>query len=137
LRYAIHTIGLKMKGNRKGKKKGKYADELKKLQELNAIKEVLKKSDIENAALTNTSKDSETVSDNVIDNMLNQLNLDRNANKDLEIVENLSSKAKNGASIVKSSRIKIKHTPKGVNVKSKVHVIKRAGARKKGKSKKR
>jgi len=73
-------------------KKGKYSKELEKLKELNAINEVLKKSDIENAALMNTSKDSEVVSDNSIDNMLSQLNLERNSAKDLEIVEKLSKK---------------------------------------------
>ena len=112
----------------KGKKKGKYANEIKRLQELNAIKEVLKKSYIENAALTNTSKDSETVSDNVVNNMLNQLNLDRNATKDLEIVENLAAQEKNGSSIVKERRIKIKNTRKGVQARRKVHMIKRPKA---------
>jgi len=71
--------------------RGKYATELERLRELNAINEVLKKSDIENAALTNTSKDSETVNDNVLDNMLDQLNVTKNANRDLEIVESLAS----------------------------------------------
>ena len=123
-------------GKEKSKKKGKYADELEKLKELNAINEVLKKSDIENAALTNTSKDSETVSDSNLDNMLDQLNLDRNSNKDLEIIESLSSQGKNGSSITKSKHIKIKHTSKGVKVKRKVHVIKR-NPKKKVKGKKR
>lgn len=71
--------------------KGKYANELERLRELNAIKEVLKKSDIENAALTNTSKDSETVNDNVVDNMLAQLQIDKNSSKDLEIIESLTA----------------------------------------------
>src|SRR5271168_4967269 len=102
-----------MKNNKKGGKKGKYAHELERLQALNAINEVLKKSDIENAALTNTSKDSETVSDSAINNMLNQLNLEKNSNKDLEIVENLTSPGKGGI-IVKSKQTKIKNTGKGV-----------------------
>lgn len=115
----------------KSKKKGKYADEIARLKALNAIKEVLKKSAIENAALTNTSKDSETVSDNVVDNMLNQLNLDKNSTKDLEIVEALSSKSRNGSSIVKSKHTKIKHTSKGVKVKRKIHIVKKPKSNKK------
>jgi hypothetical protein len=87
-------------------KKSKYSAELEKLKELNAIKEVLKKSDIENAALTNTSKDSETVSDTVIDNMLNRLNLDKNANKDLEIVERLGSEDKSTGRMTKAKTAK-------------------------------
>ncbi len=71
-------------------KGGKYAAELERLRELNAVKEVLSKSEIENAALTNTSKDSETISDSSVDRMLNQLNLGKNANKDLEIIESLA-----------------------------------------------
>ncbi len=124
-----------MKG--KTNKKGKYAGELEKLKKLNAIKEVLKKSDIENAALTNTSKDSETVSDGVIDNMLNQLNLDKNSNRDLEIIESLSSQGRNGTSMAKSRHVKIRHTGKGIKIKRKVHLIKRAKAKKKAKGKKR
>jgi len=73
---------------KKGKfsKRGRYARELERLRELNAINEVLKKGDIENAALTNASKDSEVVSDSSIDNMLAQLNIDKNSSKDLEII---------------------------------------------------
>lgn len=89
----------------KNQKRGKYANELEKLRELSAIKEVLKKSDIENAALTNTSKDSETVNDNVIDNMLNQLQIDKNSNRDLEIVESLASQGRK-AQIIRSIKAK-------------------------------
>jgi hypothetical protein len=113
-------------------KKGKYADELAKLKELNAIKEVLKKSDIENAALTNTSKDSETVSDNAVDNMLEQLNLDKNSNRDLEIVENLASQKKNAVAATKSIP-KIKHAAK----KSKPKRMAKPAKKKGGKGKKR
>jgi hypothetical protein len=94
------------------KKKGKYADELEKLRELNAIKQVLKKSDIENAALTNTSKDSETVSDNAIDNMLDQLNLEKNSNRDLEIIESLSSPNRKNMGTVKRPTPTPKHKSK-------------------------
>ncbi len=83
--------------------RGRYAAELERLKDLNAINEVLKKSDIENAALTNTSKDSETVNDNVLDNMLDQLNVSKNANKDLGIVESLASQKAGRAAAVKRS----------------------------------
>jgi hypothetical protein len=112
----------------KSKKKGKYADELAKLKELNAIEEVLKKSDIENAALTNTSKDSETVGDNAVENMLNQLNLDKNANRNLEIVGRLAPYGKSGSTMAKSKSIKIKSTKKGMKVKSKIHIKKQKGS---------
>lgn len=98
-----------------GDKKSKYAAELARLKALNAIKEVLKKSDIENAALTNTSKDSETVSDNALDNMLNELNLDKNSSKDLEIIESLSLQNRNSDMLKR----------KGVPVRAKVKVVKK------------
>ncbi len=109
----------------KSKKKGKYAEEIERLKELNAIKEVLKKSDIENAALTNTSKDSETVSDNAVDNMLEQLNLDKNARRDLEIIESLTAQ-RNGLQTVKRKSTKISGARKRMKIKHKVHMIKRA-----------
>ena len=101
----------------KSKNKGKYADELAKLKELNAIKEVLKKSDIENAALTNTSKDSETVSDTAVNNMLDELNLDKNSSRDLEIVEGISSGKKAGN--IKSKSAKSAPVKKAAKAKSK------------------
>lgn len=117
-----------MASNKKGKAKGKYATELERLRALNAIKEVLKKGDIENAALTNTSKDSETVSDNVIENMLNQLNLNKNSAKDFEIVESLTSASGNGTRITKSTTTKIRSAKGKIKAKSKVHMVKRIKA---------
>ncbi|MGD0728718.1 MAG: hypothetical protein ABR981_01440 [Candidatus Micrarchaeaceae archaeon] len=100
----------------KKRSSGKYANELAKLKELNAIKEVLKKSDIENAALTNTSKDSETVNDNVVDNMLDELNLNKNAHRDLEIIESLTAQntKKNIINSIRSKNAKAELTAKQV-----------------------
>lgn len=83
---------------------GRYAAELERLRELNAVKEVLAKSEIENAALINTSKDSETVSDNSIDRMLDQLDIGRHSNKDLEIVEGLSDRSTRLAKSIAQSK---------------------------------
>lgn len=113
-------------------KKGKYAAELAKLKELNAIKEVLNKSDIENAALTNTSKDSETVSDNVIDNMLSRLQIDKNSTKDLDIIESLSAPNRRNEII---NNLRSKQSKKQVKVTKKGKIKKAApkSAKKKGK----
>lgn len=109
----------------KGKKrKGRYTSELEKLKRLNAINEVLKKGEIENAALTYAPKDTESAGENVIDNMLSQLNSKKHTNRDLEIIENLSSEGKN-ARIIKRKHVKIKRSGKSLRVKSKVHIIKR------------
>jgi hypothetical protein len=100
--------------SKKGKflKGGRYAKELERLRELNAINEVLKKGDIENAALTNASKDSEVVSDSSIDNMLDQLNIDRNSSKDLEIVEGLTGQSRKGIRPSRRSSAKPARKPK-------------------------
>lgn len=120
-------------------KKGKYASELERLKKLNAINEVLKKGEIENAALTYTPKDTETAGDNIIDNMLNQLNLNKRSNRDLEIIESLSSEGRS-ASIIKKKHVKIRRSGKSLRVKSKVHMIKRLkpskNSKKMGKGKK-
>jgi len=105
-------------------KRSKYAAELERIRTLNAIKEVLKKSDIENAALTNTSKDSETVSDNSINNMLNELNLDKNSTKDLEIVEALAVQKKGAGKsdlLDRKSLQSAKHTASKKNLRSAKH----------------
>ena len=88
---------------------------------------MLKKGDIENAALTNASKDSETVSDTTIDNMLNQLNLDRNSSKDLSIVEGLVDQKNNETTKEKLMR----HKPRARMPVKKVHSNKSKNKRKK------
>ncbi len=120
-----------------GNKKSKYAAELARLKALNAIKEVLKKSDIENAALTNTSKDSETLSDNTLNNMLNELNLERNSTKDLEIVENLALQTRDGRLALKNRRIKIRKSGRKIKIRKKIHVLKRPKSKGKRSRKKR
>jgi hypothetical protein len=125
-----------MKESKKGKNKSKYATELERLRALNAIKEVLKKGDIENAALTNTSKDSETVGDNTINTMLDELNLNKNSTRDLEIIEGLSSKGRDGSRTFRSST-KIKQTKAGIKARKKIHIVKRSPGKKQVKSKKR
>jgi hypothetical protein len=120
----------------KPSKGGKYARELERLRELNTINEVLKKSDIENAALLNTSKDSESVSDSAVNNMLDQLNINKNSNKDLELIESLTRQGAAGK-IASKRHIRVSGTRRGVRVTRKVHLKKLKNRPKKGKKKKR
>ena len=68
--------------------------------------------------------------------MLNQLNLNRNASRDLEVIESLSSNGKDGSRIIKSNHTKINRTKKGFRVRRKIHVVKKP-KKNKGKGKKR
>ncbi len=127
---------------KKPKRGGRYASEIERLRELNAINEVLKKGEIENAALLNTSKESEIVSDNTLDNMLEQLNLNRNSGKDLEIIEGMSAeKARIRRAIIQNARRKAQKTrrsaPRASSKKVSKQKKKQRAAKPKGKSHKR
>lgn len=78
----------------KGRKRDKYAAELAKIKEFRALDTILKKGDIENALLTNTAKESEPVSENVIDSILNSVNKGKVGERDLELIEKLTTKTK-------------------------------------------
>lgn len=79
----------------KGKKGGKYAAELAKIKELKALDTILKKGDIENALLTNAAKESEPVSENVIDAILNSAEKGKIGERDMELIEKLTTKKGN------------------------------------------
>ncbi|HVC58482.1 MAG TPA: hypothetical protein VND15_03340 [Candidatus Acidoferrales bacterium] len=113
----------------KDNKKSKYAHEMQRIKDLSALNRVLKKGDIENALLSNATKDSETISDNVIDNMLDQVEKGKNNQRDLEIVERLTSETKGGR-VTKKTNVRIKKVGKKVKVQRKVHMKK---TQKKGK----
>lgn len=66
---------------------GKYAGEVEKIRMMRSLNEMLKTSDMENALLSNSARDSETVSDVVVDEMLNKIRATRS--RDIGTVEKL------------------------------------------------
>jgi len=76
----------------KSKKSGKYAAELAKIKEMKTLDTILKKGDIENALLTNAAKESETISDNVVDAILNSAEKGKVGERDMGIIEKLTTK---------------------------------------------
>lgn len=90
----------------KSRKGNKYAAELAKIKEFRELSAILKKGDVENALLTNTSKDSEPVSENVIDSMLDSVSKGKVGEKDLELIEKLTTKEKRVPRAKKTVRMK-------------------------------
>jgi hypothetical protein len=75
-----------------GKKRGKYTAELAKIKELSALESILKKGDVENALLTNSAKESEPVSEGVIDAILSSVDKGKVGEKDMALIEKLTTK---------------------------------------------
>jgi hypothetical protein len=106
----------------KGKKGGKYAAELAKIKEMKALDTILKKGDIENAMLTNSSKESEPVSDNVIDAILSAADKGKLGERDLGVIEKLTTKkAAGSAHKAKKAAKKVSHSHKHGKPKAKKH----------------
>ncbi|MDE1762575.1 MAG: hypothetical protein KGH78_05320, partial [Candidatus Micrarchaeota archaeon] len=74
--------------------------------------------------LSNATKDSETISDSVIDNMLGQLDKGKaGSQRDLEIVERLTTETKDSR-ISKRKSVKVKRSGRSFSVRKKVHMKK-------------
>ena len=71
-------------------KKGKYARELEKIKQMRALNNMLIKGDVENALLSGGTKDTDPVSDNVADALLNNLQQKEKNGKDIELVDELT-----------------------------------------------
>ncbi len=85
-------------------KKGKYARELERIKQMRALNNMLVKGDVENALLSGGTKDTDPVSDNVVDTMLNNLQQKEKNGKDIELVDELTEGS------VKSSAARKRHT---------------------------
>src|SRR5271165_3867914 len=72
-------------------KKKKYTEEILRIKQLSAINKVLKKGDVENAFLTNTDKDVESVKDTAAERMIEELNLGKNETRELQLLDSLIS----------------------------------------------
>jgi hypothetical protein len=96
------------------KKSKKYAAELAKIKEFKILDSILKKGDVENALLSNTSKESEPVSETVIDSMLESVERGKGGERDMELIEKLTTnerkrprggrKAKHAAAVRKAEK---------------------------------
>ncbi len=102
------------------KKRGKYAAELAKIKELSTLESIIKKGDVENALLTNSAKESEPVSENVIDSILSSVDKGKIGEKDMALIEKLTTKSAKHHHPAKASKPK-KALHKHVQKKPKKH----------------
>ena len=107
------------------KKRGKYAAELARIKELSTLEMILKKGDVENALLTNSAKESEPVSENVIDSMLNSVEKGKVGEKDMALIEKLTTKSKVRHSAAKKAAKPKKASGKRAQKKSKAKAHRR------------
>ena len=109
-------------------KKGKYSRELEQLKMLKSINSMLKSSDMENALLANSAKDSETMPDSMVDDMLGRIMSERERNRDIIDINRLTAQA----ATAQSRRAKSSNRPrrKAVVHKRKAQHTTRSAARK-------
>lgn len=74
-----------------GRRNGKYSRELEQIRMLKSINSVLKTSDMENALLANSAKDSETVSDGMVEEMLGTVRAERDRNRGIQDIERFTT----------------------------------------------
>ncbi len=75
--------------SRNRKEESKEIEQIRRMKELEGI---IKKNDIENAFVVTTSKDSESVSSDIADNIINKLSGERINEKELTLIENMTTR---------------------------------------------
>lgn len=76
------------------KKKKNYSDEIMRIKRLKVVTDVLEKGDVENAFLTTAAKDSDTGSDTTVERMLEELDIEKGSNKEMNMLDNLLASKK-------------------------------------------
>ncbi|MFI5412602.1 MAG: hypothetical protein ACHQX1_01800 [Candidatus Micrarchaeales archaeon] len=123
-----------MGSSKRDSNKAKYSKEVEEIKRLKDLNRILKAGDVENALLSNSSKDSETLNDNVLDKLLDKANTYETAGNDrgLEMIERLTT-VSGGARVMKQKNVKVVRSKGKVKVKRKIHMVKRAASKKKRK----
>ena len=96
-----------MKKNNKSNK-----EELEKIRKLNLLDKILKRTDIENTLLSNSSKDSESVNDSFIDSVLEKTSNDPHINNELKVLDDLTKKENPAKNIAHHIKHVVKHYAK-------------------------
>ncbi len=115
----------------KGSKKAKYSKEVEEIKRLRDLNMILKAGDVENALLSNSAKDSETLNDNVLDSLMSKADSYETGKSDrgLEIIEKLTTNS-GSTRTVKQKKMSVKRNGGRTTAKRSIHI-------KKAKSKKR
>ena len=101
--------------------------ELEKIRRMQSINSVLNKGNMENLLLYTSSKEGEAVSDTVMEGMLNELEKDRNVDKNISVIENLVDDDKNLIKKEKDYKISGKAKPA---ISRKLHIAKKSNSNK-------
>jgi hypothetical protein len=121
-------------------KKAKFSKEVEEIKRLRDLNRILTAGDLENALLSNSAKDSETVNDNVLDVLLSKANSveTRGNDRGLEAIEKLTTSTAGGSRIIKQKSVKINRSKGKIKVKRSIHIKKsKPKPAKKSKSRKR
>jgi hypothetical protein len=115
-------------------KRSRYSREVEEISRMRNLSRILKAGDLENALLSNSAKDSETMSDNVLDSLLDNANTFEQGNeRGLELIEKLTGK---GGRVIKQKSIKMQRIGGKVKVKRSIHMSKKRPAKKASKRRK-
>lgn len=79
-------------------KKRKIAKELEQIRRMQSIKDVIDRSNSENTLLYTSSRENDSVSDDVIDNLLSKMSEDRETERNIRMVEGMTKETGNGRS---------------------------------------
>jgi len=127
-----------MSGAKSPSKRAKFSKEVEEIRRLKDLNRILTAGDLENALLSNSAKDSETVNDNVLDALLSKANSEetRGNERGLEVIERLTT-GTGGSRVLRQKMVKIRRSKGKVKLKRSFHIKKSKPKRAKKKSKRR
>jgi hypothetical protein len=108
------------------KARGKYSKEVEEIRRLQDLNKILKAGDLANAVLSDSAKESETMSGSVLDSLLEQADTEEHSSgRGLEIIERLTTTTPD-STITRTKKTKVSRSGKGkVKVQRALHFIKR------------
>lgn len=108
-------------------RRAKYSKEVEEIKRMRDLNRILKAGDLENALLSNSAKDSETLNDNVLDSLLSKANSqDQGNERGLEMIERLTTSG--GGRVTKKS-MTIRRAKGKVKIRRSFHMKKRSKPR--------
>ncbi len=109
-------------------RRSRFSKEVEEIRRMRDLNRILKTGDMENALLSNSAKDSETMNDNVLDTLLSNASMHRRGDdRDLEVIERLTTSI--SAGITRQKRVRVERSSRGVKMRRSLHMVKRARPR--------
>ena len=110
-------------------KRARLSREVEEIRKLRDLNKILKVGDFENALLSNSAKDSETLNDNVYGALLDQAETEERNTGGLEVIERLTMATGEGR-IMKQKNVKISRKGGKLRVSRKIHMVKKPSSKK-------